>query len=170
MIKLFDVQNKVLVPTEHCYALYFLKRIMDNYPDNHITVYKYLFYMTCPDPDLNPFFHTVEEEREDIILDEIEADFSTEDDDVIHALDMCRKLYETETSRAYNGIKKALDNIAKYMANTSITDGRDGNITQLTNVAKSFDSIRQSYKGVFKDLQEEQESKVRGSQRLAYDS
>lgn len=169
MIKLFDVENKVLIPTEHCYSLFFLRRIMEEYPEDYITVYKYLFYMTCPNPDLNPFFHFKEDEKEEVILQEIEAEFSTEDEAIVQALDLCNRMYETETSRAYYGIKKALDNLAKYMAVTAISDGRDGNITQIINAAVKLDMIRQSYKGVFKDLQEEQESKVRGSQRLAYD-
>jgi len=29
--------------------------------------------------------------------------------------------------------------------------------------------VRQSFKGVYKDLQEEQDSKVRGGQNMAYD-
>jgi hypothetical protein len=32
-----------------------------------------------------------------------------------------------------------------------------------------FDSIRQSYKGAFRDLQDEQSSRVRGGKGLAYD-
>ena len=55
------------------------------------------------------------------------------------------------------------------MANTQITDGRDGNISQIRAVAKDFDSIRQSFKGAYKDLQDEQQSQVRGGQGLAYD-
>ena len=35
MIKLFDIQNGVLIPTEHCYALKVLKDL--EYPDNIIT-------------------------------------------------------------------------------------------------------------------------------------
>lgn len=169
MVRLFDVQNGEVIPTEHCYSLKFLKTIMENYPASYMAIYKYLFYMTCPNPDLNPFFHFRDIDKEDVILDEIEAEFSTEDDEIQYALSMCRKMYETETSRAYNGIKKALDNIADYMANTSITDGRDGNISQIANVAKNFDAIRQAYKGVFRDLIEEQQSSVRGGQNLAYD-
>ena len=63
MIKLFDIQNGVLIPTEHCYALKVLKDIMDTYPDDYMKVYQYLFYMSCPNPVVNPFFdvsdHTV---------------------------------------------------------------------------------------------------------------
>jgi hypothetical protein len=55
------------------------------------------------------------------------------------------------------------------MANTPITDGRDGNISQIRAVAKDFDAIRQSYKGAYNDMKQEQESTVRGGQGLAYD-
>jgi len=55
------------------------------------------------------------------------------------------------------------------MGNTSITDGKDGNIAQIRAMAKDYDAIRQSYKGTAKDLQAEQESHVRGGQNLSYD-
>ena len=169
IVKLFDVQNNKVVPTEHCYSLKSLKVIMDKYPDTYLDIYQYLFYMTCPNPDLNPFFHLPEHDKEDIIIDEVGLEESTEDIEIIKALNMCMKLYETPTHRAYLGIKKALDNMATYMANTPITDGRDGNISQIRAVAKDFESIRQSFKGAYRDLQDEQKSSVRGGQGLAYD-
>ena len=150
IVRLFDVQNGVVIPTEHCYTLKALKDIMDNYPEDHLNIYLYLFYMTCPNPDMNPFFHTPEIDKESIILKEINAEFSTEDDD--------------------KGMASMLDRLAKYMETTQITAGRDGNINSLVAAAKNFDQIRASFKGVYKDLQDEQSSKVRGGQGLAYDS
>lgn len=170
LIKLFDVQNKTVVPTEHCYTLKSLKDIMDDYPDDYLKIYQYLFYMTCPDPDMNPFFHTPNIEKESLIMREIEGEFSTEDTEIYNALRFCEKLYETPTSRAYAGMQKALDRISNYLATAQITDGKDGNIAQIRALAKDFDGIRQSFKGVYKDLQDEQQSKVRGGQGLAYDS
>jgi hypothetical protein len=167
--KLFDVQNGVVIPSEHCYTLKSLKDIMDNYPQDHLKIYLYLFYMTCPNPDLNPFFNVPHMDKEDIILNEIVATFSTEDDDIVTALRFCQRMYETPTSRAYEGMQKALDRISRYLSTTQITDGKDGNIAQIRAIAKDFDAIRQSFKGVYKDLQEEQQSKVRGGQGLAYD-
>ena len=167
--KLFDVQNGVVIPSEHCYTLKALKDIMDNYPQDHLKIYLYLFYMTCPNPDLNPFFNVPHMDKEDIILNEIVATFSTEDDDIVTALRFCQRMYETPTSRAYEGMQKALDRISRYLSTTQITDGKDGNIAQIRAIAKDFDAIRQSFKGVYKDLQEEQQSKVRGGQGLAYD-
>jgi hypothetical protein len=169
MIKLFDIQNEKIVPTEHCYTLSFLKTIMDEYPDEYLTIYCYLFYMTCPNEDLNPYFNIVEEEKEAIILKDINATFFSEDDLIVDALMKCRELNETPTSRAYTGIKIALDNMAEVMALTKPTFGRDGSATALLRIAKDFDAVRQSYKGVYKDLKDEQQTRTRGGGSLAYD-
>ena len=169
IVKLFDVQNGKVIPTEHCYTLKALKVVMDNYPDNYIKIYQYLFYMTCPNPDLNPFFYTPDLDKESLILDQIEADFSTEDEDIYIALQFCQRMYETPTSRAYKGIASMLDRLGRYMETTPITHGRDGNITALVNAAKNYEAIRASFKGAYKDLQEEQSSRVRGGIGMAYD-
>jgi hypothetical protein len=164
------VQNGVVVPTEHCYTLKALKDIMDEYPDDYLKIYQYLFYMTCPNPDLNPFFFTPDLDKEHLVLEQIEAEFSTEDESIYTALEFCKRMYETPTFRAYKGISTMLDRLARYMENTQITDGKDGNISQMRAVAKDFEAIRSSFKGVYKDLQDEQSSRVRGGQGLAYDS
>lgn len=167
-VKLFDIQNGALIPTEHCFALKTLKNIMDKYPDDYLKVYQYLFYMTCPSAD-NAFFTMPEDEKEELILEEIEAEFSTEDDAIQKALAFCETLYSTPTSRAYKGISKMLDKLAKYMEVTAITHGRDGNINSLIAAAKNFDQIRASFKGAYKDLKEEQDHRARGGQQIAYD-
>lgn len=170
MVRLFDVQNGKVIPSEHCYTLKFLKDVMDAYPNEYLRIYAYLFYMTCPNPDMNPFFDVPETEKEEMILKEVDADFSTDDEYVYAALQMCKKMYETPTSRAYFGIKIALDNMATFMATEKPTSGRDGSATALLRIAERFDQVRQSFKGVYRDLLEEQQSQVRGGQNLAYDS
>ena len=169
MIRLFDIQNQQVVPTEHCYTLKFLKDIMDEYPEEHLNIYAYLFYMTCPNPDLNPFFDVPEMDKEELVLREVAADFSTDDDLIVAAIKRCEKLYQTPTYRAYMGMKSMVDRLATYMETTDIEHGRDGNITALINAAAKFDQIRQSFKATYKDLQDEQQSSVRGGQNLAYD-
>ena len=169
IVKLFDIQNGKVIPTEHCYTLKALKMVMDNYPDDYIKIYQYLFYMTCPNPDLNPFFYTPDLDKESLILEQIDAEFSTEDQDIYIALQFCQRMYETPTSRAYKGIASMLDRLGRYMETTPITDGRDGNITALVNAAKNYEAIRTSFKGAYKDLQEEQSSRVRGGIGMAYD-
>lgn len=169
MIRIFDIQNGAVVPTEHCYTIRSLKAIMDEYPENYLKIYQYVFYMTCMNPDLNPFFDVPDIDREELILNELEAEFSTEDEVIINAVDVLKKLYETPTSRAYRGIKTMLDRLADYMENTPIEHGRDGNINSLVNAAAKYQQIRESFKGAFRDLKDEQQSSVRGGQSLAYD-
>ena len=169
MIRLFDIQNQQVVPTEHCYTLKFLKDIMDEYPEDYLNIYAYIFYMTCPNPDLNPFFDVPEMDKEEMVLREVAADFSTDDDLIVAAIKRCEKLYQTPTYRAYMGMKSMVDRLATYMETTDIEHGRDGNITALINAAAKFDQIRQSFKATYKDLQDEQQSSVRGGQNLAYD-
>ena len=169
LVRLFDVQNSKVIPTEHCYALPFLKAIMTEYPDTYLQVYQYIFYMSCPNTDMNPFFNLPEHEKEDIIIEEVKLEESPEDGKISYALDMCKKLYETPTYRAYVGIKSMLDRLGKYMEVTPIEHGRDGNINSMVNAAAKFENIRQSYKGAFSDMKQEQESSVRGGAGLAYD-
>lgn len=169
MIKLFTIQNKVVVPSEDCYVLQALKNIMDLYPDYYLQIFQYCFYMTCYDPDINPFFNVREQDREDLIMKQLNPEFTTEDEGVQEALDLCKTLYETPTLRAFLGIKIALDNIADFMAITKPTAGKDGTVDSLGRMAERYDKIRQSYKGTEKDLLDEQKSRVRGGGGLAYD-
>ena len=169
MIRLFDIQNGKVIPSEHCYTLSTLRLIIETYPDDATKILAYLFYMSCPSPDINPFFDVPEAEKEELILKEIDAEFSTDDDLIVDGIKFCKKLYETPTYRAYAGIKSMLDRLAKYMETTEIEHGRDGNITALVNAAAKFEAIRQSFKGTLRDLEEEQQSQVRGGQNLAYD-
>jgi hypothetical protein len=103
------------------------------------------------------------------LIEDLNSEIDTEADEITEAIEKLQVLYETPTLRAYKGITTMLDNLTDYMENTSITAGRDGNINSLLRIAKEFDSIRQSFKGVAKDLEAEQESHVRGGQQLGYD-
>lgn len=168
MIKLLEIENNVVKPTEHCQTIKWLKIIQDKYPDSAIKIYAYIFYMCCPSQE-NPYFNMQIDLREDVIIDDLDIAFSLEEDEIIEAVEKATKMYETPTVRAYNGITVMLDNLTDYMTTTTVTAGRDGNINSLLKIAKEFDAIRQSYKGVARDLEAEQESHVRGGQQLGYD-
>lgn len=170
MIRLIDIENGVVVPTEHCYVLKWLKAVIDEYPEreDHMSALAYIFYMTCPNQE-NPHYNVPEDEKEDVILDAIDIRFDTEADVIITALEEAAKLYETPTLRAYRGVKKMLDNLSDYMGETKIVHGRDGNISALIQAAKNLPGIRESFKGLEKDLASEQETHVRGDKKLGYD-
>jgi hypothetical protein len=174
IVRLFDIYNGKVVPSEHVYTLNGLKTIVETYEEEANAIFAYCFYMTCPSPDLNPFFNVPESEKEELILRELRTgedfpDFDTDDAPIKEALALCKKLYETPTYRAYKGIASMLDRLALYMEKTPIEHGRDGNINSLVNAAAKFEQIRVSFKGAYNDLADEQTSSVRGGQGLAYD-
>tara|TARA_Y100000590_G_scaffold260508_1_gene292566 strand:+ start:1527 stop:2051 length:525 start_codon:yes stop_codon:yes gene_type:complete len=171
LVRIFDIENGNVVKSEHCYTLNFLKAIIETWPKEkeHMPILQYLFYMTCPDPEMNPFFNVPEHEKEEMIVEEVGLEVSLENEIIINGVEKCRQLYETPTYRAYIGIKAMLDRLARYMETTPIEHGRDGNINSLVNTAAKFDQIRQAYKGAFSDMKQEQESQVRGGHGLAYD-
>jgi len=169
MIKLFELDGKTVKITEHCHTVRWLKAIQNNWPDEALKVYAYIFYMSYIGEE-NPYFNMPEEVRQDTILADLELDFAiAEEDQVIEAVNKATKMYETPTVRAYKGISTMLDNLSDYMGSRAITDGKDGNITQMKGVAKDFKAIRDSFKGVAADLKEEQKFHVRGDKTLGYD-
>ena len=169
MIRLFDIQNNKIIPSEHCYTIETLKNIMDEYPEEYNNVYSYVYYMTCPSSENNPFFDCPETDKESIIRKEVGGTFDSDDESIQTAIKFCNKLYETPTSRAYYGIKKFLDKMGESLANEELTFGRDGSSAALLRMAEKFDEVRQSFKGVYKDLQDEQKITTRGGVNRAYD-
>lgn len=170
MIKLFEVQNGVVIPTEHSYTLKDLQFIREKYPDDFLKIYQFCFYMTCYNPDMNPFYNYKEEDREEAIMQQLQPNFTTEDEGIQEALDLCKRLYETPTLRAFLGIKQGMENLADLLKNTKpIAGGKEANADSLLKIAERYDRVRASYKGTEKDLLEEQQSRVRGGGGLAYD-
>ncbi len=169
IVKLFDIENQVVIPTIHCDTLKSLRTIKDNFPDNFMKVYAYIFYMTCPDPEINPFFNMTELDKEELILKEVKADFSTDDTDIIDAIKFCNSLYDTPTKRAYQGFKIMMDKLASFFESQALTTGRDGSLTAMVSAAEKYQKLRESFKGVEKDYNEEIQAETRGQQFTAYD-
>ena len=169
LVRIFDVVGTKVTPTEHCFTLKSLKAIIDNYPGDYMSRLLYVFYMTCPDPDMNPFFNMAELDKQDLILREIGADFSTDDPILDDAIAFCDTLYETPTKRAYLGIKAYMDKLGKFFANQVISTGRDGSLPAMNTAAKQFGELRESFKAVEKDYKEEIKELARGDSYTAYD-
>jgi hypothetical protein len=167
-IRLFELDGKIVRPTEHCYMISWLKKIIDEYPDDHVKVFAYIYYMSYLGPD-NPYFNISELDREDKILKDLQPEFNVESPTILYAIDRCKDLFMTPTMRSYDAIKTMLENLNTYLKHTEITDGRDGNIGALLRVAKEFKAVRESFKGVYDDVQEENKVKARGSSKLPYD-
>jgi hypothetical protein len=167
-IRLFELEGKTIKPTEHCYMISWLNKLIEEYPENHGKVLAYVYYMSYLGPD-NPYFNVPEIDREDMIARDLQPDFDMESPAILVAIDNCRKLYTTPTMDSYQAIKTMLENLNTYLKTTEITDGREGNINSLLRVAEKFKVVRESFKGVHEDVQEENKVRARGGSKLPYD-
>lgn len=168
-IKLFDIVNNKITPTEHCYAIQSLKRIMEEYPQDYLSIYAYLFYMSCLNDEENPFANVPESDKEELVLKEVGGNFSPDEEPIYEALQTCVKLYETTTYILFRAIKKSMENLARYLYTTPITDGRDGNIGEVIRAQEKFDTVCRSFDARYKAFKEESSSIARGGNRIAYD-
>ena len=173
MIELFELEDGVIKPTVHCHNINWLKAIMKKWKkkEQHLAIYAYIFYMSCPHPIKNPYFNMPEEEREEAVLkDLMPIEIDTESTEILTAIEEAEKLYVTPTVRAYRGLEILMDNLTTYISTAEITAGRDGNINSLIATASKFSSIRDSFKKVKADLEAEQNTGTkRGGGDMPYD-
>lgn len=169
LIRLFDYNEGAVVPTEHCYILKSLKDIVDAHPEDYLKRLAYVYYMTCPDPDQNPFFNVQESEKSELIFKEIDADFSLDDILLDKAIEFCNSLYDTPTKRAYNGIKVMMDRLASFFQTHTLSTGRDGSLTAVVAAASKYKELRDTFKSIEKDYKDEIKELARGDAFTAYD-
>lgn len=169
-IRLFDIVNGKPVPSEHSYTLTFLTNIRDNFPESEwAPIYSYLFYMTCPDSDINPAFNLSDIEKEEWIRREVGGDFWIDDHQIQYALERCQELYETPTKRVYDAMKSILDKMARYLQDAEIMPGRDGNGDYIVKLMEKYPAMSRSFKEAYKDMKDEFGTRGRGGRETAYD-
>lgn len=167
MIALFDVHEKKVVPAAAVYAIPWLKRIMDLFPDEYIEIYAYIFFLTCPDKSMNPYRNHPEALRESIILSDLKPTFYLEDLVIEDTIRRCKEMYETTTLRSYIAAKKGVEKISAYLDETEITDGKEGNGMLYDKYMSKIADYNKQYKDLEKELEEEQ-AKVRGGASVPY--
>lgn len=167
MINLFDIQDKKVCPAAVCYIIPELKAIMTNFPNEYLDVYAYIFFTTCPD-GTNPYMLIEEDKREEVILADLKPKFYLEDLSIIAAIEKCRQLYETPTLRGYIGAKKAYERVVRYLADTEITEGKEGTSMTIDRYMSKLADYDAMCNHMGNKLKEEQ-SKARGDIKKRYD-
>lgn len=168
MIDIFDIQDKTVIPAVACYMTPELKAIIDYYPDEYLKVLQYVFAMTCND-SRNWYLNLSDDEREDVVLADIKPfNFSLEDVLVQEAIDKCNKLYETPILRNYLSVRAFMEKTSEALKSEELTFGKDGNATELRNMAKSAGELWKTYKDFTTELMQEQ-SVARGKIKRSYD-
>lgn len=167
-----DTKNSRVIINEHCYMINYLKKIIDLYEDEvqRIKVFTYLFYITCLDKTRNPYIDLPEDAKEETILKDLDIDFSLDEVEIIEARKRLDEVFTTPTRRFYLDLKIGIEKLGKYLRETTIDHGRDGNLAPYTNALKSYRAISKEFKLIEKEYNDElSETRLRGGAETAYD-
>jgi len=128
-----------------------------------IALAHYLYY---PKSDENPFWNIREHIKETYIKEKLGIKSSKEPTGFSDVKKFVEEIYETPTIRVFKSHKILIDKMADYINSIKLDDKTFKNsITYL----KEFETIRDSYKKILKDVEEEMNVKVRGNIKTAYD-
>lgn len=168
---LFDIENGVVTPTEHCYTIAAYKNVIDEFGPNAGKVFAFCHYMCSLNEKTNPFALLPEAEKEEVITRQIlTPDIDTANPIIVEAWELTRQVYETTTYRLYQGFKVSQDKLGKFLREAEWSTGKEGSTQQLIAAQKAYPDLRAAFKQAYREYQEEQgNNQARGGADLAYD-
>lgn len=160
MIRIFDVEDGVVRTNENCLLIPELKKIVDFYEDP-IPALAYVYFMTAPD---SPYANIPEQDKQQVISDDVAGNFSFEDEVVLIALDKLKRLYETPTSRYYDAIRRSLDMTSEQLNKVQALsfDRNTGNAEMLDKMQMNAGKKIEAFKKLEKIRDEEIKTALRG--------
>ena len=156
MIKLFEIREDGIFPTEFCHTNIYFKGVLEEYGVNAGKVFAYFHYMCSMNTEDNPYYNYPDEERKEIIIRNVCPLIDVDDPLIQECLEQTQKLYETPTYRVHKGFKRALDKLGVALNFVYISlDKLDGNTGELQKASKLYKDLMIDYKSSYKEMQEE---------------
>lgn len=159
MIRIFDVEDGVVKINENCLLIPELKSIVTAYPEGYIPALSYVYFMSAPE---SPYGNLPEEEKQQVISDDVKGNFGLEDEIITVALDKLKKLYETPTMRYYEAVKKSMDNLSVFLNTEKVKSGKDGNIEAIDRIQSNAGKKIKAFKELEKAVDDEIKVAMRG--------
>lgn len=169
--KLFEIVGNTIIPKPDCYIIEPIKKVIEEYPKEHLKIIAFLHYMKSLKPDDNPYADVPLDLREEKILQELKLDIDTQSDIIRDALQCVEEMYYTTFYGLYKGVKAIMDDIGRKLLTTSIDfTAKEGNAGNILKLMEKYEGIRKSFKVAYKDFEEEQTgSRARGGAELSED-
>lgn len=163
-IKVFDLNEGVVVINPNCLLIPELKAIYDQY-DDPIPAFCFVHF-TC-DP-FGPYANLSDSQKEEVILDDYPGEYTLEDECMFKAVEKIKTLYETPSMELRRNARVGLKTLGDYLAKASIRDeDKGGNLGTFNTALKSIAKINQEFRTLDRDVEEE--FRIRGGGQIGYD-
>ncbi len=93
----------------------------------------------------SPYMNFEEHEREAQVLKDFPVQKYLQSIEMSEAIDKAERLYFSPLRKILAGAKRAVENISSFLSETEISDGRDGNLSQIVQTIKSLPQILKAY-------------------------
>ena len=164
--RILEYEDGRVKVTAYAYAIPEIKALIDKY-DMEVEPYlAYVHAMSAPD---SPYVNIPEDEKQESVVYDIQetlGEFDYNDPLIQNALDKFEKLYTSTTKLYYNGLKKSIERMAKYLENEEIVAGKDGNLSEIIRLQKDGGITIRNFKDIEKQVDEELKVKMKGNNEM----
>ena len=164
--KIFEYEDKRIKVTAEAFMIPELHEIIKKHDLKAEPYLAYCHLMTAP---TSPYANEPDDEKQDkVIFDVIQTvgDFDIEDELLQPAVEKLEGLYTSTTKRYYDALKISIDKMAKYLKDTPITQGKEGNLGEIMRIQKEGALTIRNFKDIEKQVDEELKTKMRGKNDL----
>lgn len=133
-------QNKIVLD-ETIFAIPEFKTLIE-YTEGDTLPFMYIWAMYDPQ---SPYMNLDDIEREEQVLKDYPVYEHLQTMEMVNAIEKAEKLYFSPLRKILKGAKRAIENISSFMEDTEVSDGRDGNLTQIVSTIKSLPQILKAY-------------------------
>lgn len=166
--RILEYEEGRIIITPEAYMISEINAIIKKH-ENPEPYLAYVFLMSSPN---SPFINLPEEgdeRREDTIIYEVIqtiGEFDVDEELLSKAVDKMKSLYTSTLVRKYEAAKILHDKFTRYMRDKEITEGKDGNMTELMRILEKLGPEMKSFKDLEKQVDEELKTKMRGKSTL----
>lgn len=164
--RILEYEDGRVKVTAYAYAIPEIKALIDKY-DMEVEPYlAYVHAMSAPD---SPYVNIPDNEKKEAVIYDIQetlGEFDFNDILIQNAIDKFDSLYTSTAKRYYDGLKKSIEKMAKYLATQEITEGREGNLTDIIRIQKEGGITIRNFKEIEKQVDEELRVKMKGNNEL----
>jgi hypothetical protein len=164
--RILEYEDGRVKVTAQAYAIPEVKALIDKYDMNVEPYLAFLHAMTAPD---SPYVNIPDDEKKEVVVYDIQeslGEFDFEDVLVRNAIDKFDSLYTSTTKRYYDGLKKSIERMAKYLETEEIVAGKDGNLAEIIRIQKDGGLTIRNFKDIEKQVDEEMRVKMKGNNEL----
>lgn len=165
---ILEYENGRIRVTANAYLIPELKNILDKFDNDAEPYLAYVHLMTAID---SPYINIPEDEKRETITYDIhevfsDMDFDPDEELLDPAIEKLKSLFTSTLMNYYESMKISIEKMSRYLRNSEITEGRDGNLSEIIRIHKEAGSTIRSFKDIERQVDEEIKIKTRGDVEL----